>query len=72
MRVCKAISAISLLLLVAACSHAHPAGVAYEPNPSPPPGYRVVCTSTPLLLNAYITNCIPAAGEQVAVVRAKS
>ena len=71
MRCAKAVLAISLLLLVTACGHVHPAGVALAPNPPPPPGYRAVCSSVPLPFNAFITSCTPAAGEQVAVVQAK-
>jgi hypothetical protein len=71
MRFCKALLAISLLLSVTACSHVHVAGVAMEPNPPPPPGYRAVCGSTPLPFNAFTTNCAPAAGQAVAVVQAK-
>jgi hypothetical protein len=71
MRCCKAVLAISLCLLAAACSHSHLAGVALTPNPPPPPGYRAVCSSTALPLNAFTTSCVPAAGERVAVVRAK-
>jgi hypothetical protein len=47
------------------------------PNPPPPPGYRVECTSTPslgfLFFNDYTTGCrqiIPPVEERV-VVRAK-
>lgn len=47
------------------------------PNPPPPPGYRVECTSTPTfgnwLFNDYTTGCrqiIPPVEERV-VVRAK-
>jgi hypothetical protein len=71
MRFCKALLAISLLLGVTACSNVHMAGVAYEPNPPPPPGFRAVCGSTPLPFNAFITGCTPAASETVAVVQAK-
>ena len=71
MRCAKAVLAVSLLLPVAACGHVHPAGVALAPNPPPPPGYRAVCSSTPLPFNAFITSCTPAAGERVAVVQAK-
>ena len=71
MRFCKALLAVSLLLGVTACSSVHTAGVAFEPNPPPPPGFRAVCGSMPLPLNAFITGCAPAAGETVAVVRAK-
>ena len=71
MRCAKGFFAISLLLVMAACSHVHPAGVAMTPNPLPPPGYRAVCASKPLPFNAFVTSCAPAAGEQVAIVRAK-
>jgi hypothetical protein len=71
MRCCKAFLAVSLLLVVTACSHVHTAGIAYTPNPPPPPGYRAVCGSTPLPFNAFVTACAPAASETVAVVRAK-
>ena len=71
MRCCKAALAMSLLALLSACGHVHPAGVAMEPNPPPPSGYRAVCSSTPLPFNAFITNCTPAAAESAAVVQAK-
>jgi Spy/CpxP family protein refolding chaperone len=71
MRCFKAALAISALVLTAACSHVHFADVAYAPNPPPPPGYKAVCSSTGLPLNAFITSCVPAAGEQVVAVRAK-
>jgi hypothetical protein len=71
MRCCKVILAILLVLPAAACSHVHFAETAVGPNPPPPPGYRAVCSSTPLPFNAFISSCTPAAGEQVAVVRAK-
>ncbi len=41
------------------------------PNPAPPPGYRVACSSHPLPLNAFITACKPVEGAPVAVVQAK-
>ena len=71
MRFCKALLAVSLLLGVTACSTVHTAGVAFEPNPPPPPGFRAVCASTPLPLNAFVTGCSPAAAEAVTVVQAK-
>jgi len=71
MRCFKAVLAMSLLAVLTACANVHAGGVALEPNPPPPPGYRAVCASTPLPLNAFITNCTPTAGEHVAVVRAK-
>jgi hypothetical protein len=71
MRYGKAVLAISLLLIVSACGHVHPADVAWAPNPPPPPGYRAVCSSTPLPFNGFITNCTPTAAERTAVVRAK-
>ena len=71
MRFCKALLATSLLLSVTACSTVHTAGVAYAPNPPPPPGFRAVCGSTPLPFNAFVTGCTPAAGERVTVVQAK-
>jgi hypothetical protein len=71
MRFCKALLAISLLLGVTACSNVHTAGTALMPNPPPPPGFRAVCSSTPLPFNAFVTGCTPAAGEPIAVVQAK-
>jgi hypothetical protein len=68
----KAVLAVALVVLVAACGHIHPAGVAFEPNPPPPPGFRAVCSSVPLPFNAYMTGCAPAGGaEEAVVVRAK-
>jgi hypothetical protein len=71
MRCCKTLFALSVLLLAAACSHAHPAGVAMAPNPPPPPGFRAVCSSIGLPLNAVMTKCTPAEAETVVAVRAK-
>jgi hypothetical protein len=42
-----------------ACSTSHTGGVAQSPNPAPPPGYRVACTSVPTILNGYTTYCEP-------------
>jgi hypothetical protein len=57
-----------------ACSTSHVGGVALSPNPAPPPGYRVVCSSVPTILNGYTTFCTPVlapAIEKRVVVRAK-
>jgi hypothetical protein len=72
MRCCKPLLAISLLLLTAACGHVHPADVAMAPNPAPPPGYRVACSSHPLPLNAFITACKPVEGAPVAVAEPRA
>ncbi len=71
MRWFKAALTCSIFLLTTACGHVHTADVASSPNPPPPPGYRAVCSSTPLLLNAFITGCTPVQAEQVTVVQAK-
>ena len=74
MRCCKALLAISLCMLAAACGHIHPASVALEPNPPPPPDYAAVCGSLPLPLNNFITGCLPtqaAPAAQTAVVEAR-
>ena len=72
MRCCKAALAILVLFLAAACGNVHVAGVATEPNPPPPLGYRAVCSSSYWPFNAVMTSCTPAAGaEQRVVVRAK-
>ena len=57
-----------------ACSTSHVAGVAQSPNPAPPPGYRVVCSSVPTVLNGYTTSCTPVQApviERRTVIRAK-
>jgi hypothetical protein len=72
MRFCKAALAILLLGALAACGNTHVAGVAFEPNPPPPPGFTAVCGSTPLPFNAFVSNCTPAQmREERVVVRAK-
>jgi hypothetical protein len=63
------------LSLAAACSRAPNPVVAHDPIPQPPPGYAVRCSSTPFVLNGYISRCTPgykpAVIEERAVVRAK-
>ena len=55
----KAAAATALLLASGACSTTHFGGVAETPNPAPPPGYRVVCSSVPTILNGFTTLCLP-------------
>ncbi|MFL5146078.1 MAG: hypothetical protein ACJ8DP_22435 [Microvirga sp.] len=70
---------VPLALVVAssvlgACSTSHLAGVAQSPNPPAPPGYRVVCSSVPTVLNGYTTYCTPVLApviEERVIVRAK-
>ena len=61
-------------LSAAACSRAPNPVVAHDPIPQPPPGYAVRCSSTPFILNGYISRCTPGRKgviEERAVVRAK-
>ena len=66
---------VALSLSAAACSRAPNPVVAHDPIPQPPPGYAVRCSSTPFILNGYISRCTPgyrpAVIEERAVVRAK-
>jgi hypothetical protein len=61
----KAALAILLLLAGAACGHVHVAQPALHPNPAPPPGYVAVCSSMPLLFNAFISYCAPTVAPAV-------
>jgi len=56
-----------------ACSRQPNPVVAHDPIPQPPPGYAVRCSSTPFILNGYITRCTPGlkAIEEGLIVRAK-
>ena len=64
-----------------ACGTSHFSDVAQSPNPAPPPGYRVVCSTSPILLlyvptllDPYRSNCEPVQApviEQRVVVQAK-
>ena len=71
-KVAIALAAASSVL--GGCSTTHFAGIAQSPNPPPPPGYRVVCESTPTILTSYTTDCVPVQArviEERVVVRAK-
>jgi hypothetical protein len=61
------------LLAIGGCGTPNPI-VARDPVPRPPPGYRVVCQSTPFVLNAFFSSCepvqVPVVVRQRAVVRA--
>jgi hypothetical protein len=46
-------------LSAGACSRTPNPVVAHDPVPQPPPGYAVRCTSTPFILNGYISRCTP-------------
>lgn len=73
-RFLKTASALALASLLGACSTSHIGGVALSPNPAPPPGYRVVCSSFPTVLNGYTTYCQPVIGpviEERVIVQAK-
>jgi hypothetical protein len=66
----------ALLLAAAglcACSRPPNPVVAHDPIPQPPPGYAVRCSSTPFVLNGYLTHCTPGLKpvEERVVVRAK-
>ena len=78
----KAVLALALASSVlGACSTAHVGGVALSPNPAPPPGYRVVCSSVPPILSfiptpldGYHSHCAPVRApviERRTVIRAK-
>jgi hypothetical protein len=56
-----------------ACSRPPNPVVAHDPIPQPPPGYAVRCSSTPFILNGYITHCTPGLKplEERVIVRAK-
>jgi hypothetical protein len=53
---------------VSACSQANPV-IARDPLPPPPPGYRVVCESHPLVIG-FISNCVP--GQSPVIVRERA
>jgi hypothetical protein len=46
-------------LSASACSRTPNPVVAHDPIPQPPPGYAVRCSSTPFILNGYISRCTP-------------
>ena len=56
-----------------ACSRPPNPVIAHDPIPQPPPGYAVRCSSTPFILNGYITHCTPGLKpvEERVIVRAK-
>lgn len=54
------------LLAIGGCGTPNPI-VARDPVPPPPPGYRVVCQSTPFVLNAFISSCQPMQAPVVVV-----
>ena len=59
-------------LLLSACSHAPLAVAAGHPNPPPPPGYKVICNTSPAPIAAAATSCIGViAPQDRAVLRAK-
>ena len=74
-RFVKTASALALASpVLGACSTSHIGGMALSPNPAPPPGYRVVCSSVPTILNGYNTYCQPILGpviEERVIVQAK-
>jgi hypothetical protein len=63
------------LLSTAACSQPPNPIVARDPIPQPPPGYRVVCSSTSMPFYTVIADCdpvfVPIRKEERAVVRVK-
>jgi hypothetical protein len=73
--------ALGAPLCLGACGTSHFSGVAQSPNPAPPPGYRVVCSTSPTLLlyvptllDPYRSNCEPVQApviERRVVVQAK-
>jgi hypothetical protein len=72
----KAVTLLAAASLLSACLPL--SGVyTYNPNPVPPPGYKVVCSSFPGILyplfHDVYSNCTPviAPEEQVVVVRSK-
>lgn len=70
MRALKLIAAFALLGAAAAACAPHPI-VARDPVPAPSPDEAYVCTSTPLVLNAFHTNCEPRIREERPVLRSK-
>lgn len=68
---------VALCLVVAgslgACAHQPVAS--FDPNPAPPPGYTVVCQSTPGLFyglfHDFVTACMPVLLPVEQVVRAR-
>jgi hypothetical protein len=44
-------------LLLSGCSHA-PIVAVRHPNPPPPPGYKVICSTSPIPIAAAVTSCI--------------
>lgn len=63
--------------MLGACSTTPKVIAAADPNPRPPPGYRVECVSRPGILypvfHDFYSHCAPALGpfEERVVVRAK-
>ena len=62
-------------LSAAACSRPPNPVIAHDPVPPPPPGYKVVCSSTPFIFYSFITTCAagqtPVLVKEGTVVRAK-
>jgi hypothetical protein len=46
-------------LSAAACSRPPNPVVAHDPIPEPPPGYRVVCSSSPTIFYGFSSACAP-------------
>jgi hypothetical protein len=62
-------------LSAAACSRAPNPVIAHDPIPEPPPGYKVVCSSSPFIFHGFVSSCQPGQRpvlvEERVVVRAK-
>jgi hypothetical protein len=54
-RVFTAAGVLAAALLLSACSHAPLVG---HPNPPPPPGYKVICSTSAVPIAAAATSCI--------------
>lgn len=72
-RAAKLVFGGACLLAAGGCGTPNPI-IARDPLPPPPPGYRVACQSTPFVLNAFFSSCVPVQApvvvRQRAVVRA--
>ena len=70
----KAAPVLAAALMLGACNTVNPI-VYRDPIPPPPPGYRVVCSSFPLIVTYhYISDCTPVGPpvrERRMTVRAK-
>ena len=59
-----------LALSAAACSRPPNPAIAHDPVPQPLPGYKVVCSSTPIIFYGFLTSCAP--GQTPVLVRERT